>query len=191
MSDPWTWHGGGLEAAKRRFGGGDWIDLSTGINPQPWPGAAGMAFDWRRLPDPENLARLERVAAGYFGVDPRHVCAVPGSEIALRLVGALIGGAARHVVPGYRTHGEMIAGSAPADWIEAQDEGGNLILANPNNPDGRPLAPDTLFEWLERRPGWLLVAEAFADAAPAPSDAASGPDRRNPDPLATYRENFG
>src|SRR3546814_8075435 len=79
MSDPWTWHGGGLEAAKRRFGGGDWIDLSTGINPQPWPGAAGMAFDWRRLPDPENLARLERVAAGYFGVDPRHVCAVPGS----------------------------------------------------------------------------------------------------------------
>ena len=61
MSEPWTWHGGGIEAAKREFGEGDWIDLSTGINPHPWPGAAGMAFDWRRLPEPEHLARLEAV----------------------------------------------------------------------------------------------------------------------------------
>src|SRR3546814_14178438 len=86
MSDRWTWHGGSLEAAKREFGDGDWIDLSTGINPHPWPGAA-MTFDWRRLPDPEHLARLERVAADYFGVGSGHVCAVPGSEIGLRLVG--------------------------------------------------------------------------------------------------------
>src|SRR3546814_8798308 len=77
MSDRWTWHGGSLEAAKREFGDGDWIDLSTGINPHPWPGAA-MTFDWRRLPDPEHLARLERVAADYFGVGSGHVCAVPG-----------------------------------------------------------------------------------------------------------------
>src|SRR3546814_21194053 len=54
MSDPWTWHGGGPEAAKRRFGGGDWIDLSHGINPQPWPGADGMAVDWRRWPRSEE-----------------------------------------------------------------------------------------------------------------------------------------
>src|SRR3546814_3983713 len=63
-----------------------------------------MTFDWRRLPDPEHLARLERVAADYFGVGSRHVCAVPGSEIGLRLVGTLIGGAARHVVPRSEEH---------------------------------------------------------------------------------------
>src|SRR3546814_7383043 len=85
-----------------------------------------MTFDWRRLPDPVHLARLERVAADYFGVGSRHVCAVPGSEIGLRLVGTLIGGAARHVVPGYRTHGEMIPESAPTGWDEARDAGGNL-----------------------------------------------------------------
>ena len=34
-----TDHGGNLDAAVARFGGAraDWIDLSTGINPQPYP----------------------------------------------------------------------------------------------------------------------------------------------------------
>ena len=45
MSDAWTWHGGALAAAQRYFGGTDWIDLSTGINPHPWPSAA----DTRRM----------------------------------------------------------------------------------------------------------------------------------------------
>ncbi|RYD41113.1 MAG: threonine-phosphate decarboxylase, partial [Sphingomonadales bacterium] len=94
MTDPWTWHGGGLEAAKRHFGGSDWIDLSTGINPHPWPHATAMAFDWQHLPDARDLAQLESAAASCFGVDPRHVCAVPGTEIGLRLVGNLIGGPA-------------------------------------------------------------------------------------------------
>ncbi len=179
MSDRWTWHGGGIEAAKREFGDGDWIDLSTGINPHPWPRAAAMAFDWRRLPESEHLARLERVAADYFGVDPRHVCAVPGSEIGLRLVGTLIGGDTSHIAPGYRTHGEMMAGSVEADWSAAPGTTENLILANPNNPDGRTIAADVLLEWVERRTGWLLVDEAFADADPALSVAASvGDDRR-------------
>lgn len=61
MTESWTWHGGGLEAAKRHFGasegGGDWLDLSTGINPYGWLGAADMVFDWQRLPDTGALAR--------------------------------------------------------------------------------------------------------------------------------------
>ena len=191
MNDCWTWHGGGIEAAKRHFGGDDWIDLSTGVNPHPWPGAAGMAFDWRRLPDPEGLARLERVAAAYFGVDPCHVCAVPGSEIALRLVGALIGGATRHVVPGYRTHGEMIAGSAPAEWADAYIASGNLILANPNNPDGRSIPADAVRELLAGRTGWLLVDEAFADTDPALSVAAAVADDRRLILFRSFGKYFG
>lgn len=179
MSDPWTWHGGGLAAAKRRFGDGDWIDLSTGINPQPWPGASDIAFNWQRLPDTQDLAQLEVAAARYFGADPHHVCAVPGSEMGLRIVGMLIGGAARHVVPGYRTHGEMVTGSMATGWDEAHDASGNLILANPNNPDGRAIDVDAVRELLGRRDGWLLIDEAFADADPALSVAASvGDDQR-------------
>ncbi len=169
MSEPWTWHGGGLAAAQRHFGGGDWIDLSTGINPHPWPGAAEMAFDWQHLPDPDALAALERVAASFFGVDPRHVCAVPGSEIGLRLVGALIGGPAHHVAPGYRTHSEMIAGSAVIVRSETPNSGETLILANPNNPDGRMIDAGAMRDLLEGRTGWLLVDEAFADFDPAHS----------------------
>ena len=173
MSGPWTWHGGGLEAAKRAFGDGDWIDLSTGINPHPWPGAAAIAVDWQRLPDPDALARLEAVAASYFGVDARHICAVPGSEIGLRLVGTLVGGPARHIAPSYRTHGEMVAGSAPIAPEAARGHDGTLILANPNNPDGRVTGAAAMQALLDGRGpgGWLLVDEAFADSDPATSIA--------------------
>lgn len=173
MSDPWTWHGGGLAAAQRHFGGGDWIDLSTGINPHPWSGAATMAFDWQRLPEPEAFAALEAVAANYFGVDPRHVCAVPGSEIGLRLVGALIGGAGQHVVPGYRTHGAMIAGSTAIERGAARGCGDTLTLANPNNPDGHAIDAAAMIDLLAERGRWLLVDEAFADPDPATSIAAA------------------
>ncbi len=172
MSTPWTWHGGGLTAAQRHFGRDDWIDLSTGINPHPWPGATDRTFDWQRLPAPEALAALEAIASAHFGVDPRHVCAVPGSEIGLRLVGALIGGPARHIAPGYRTHGAMITGSMAIDLAAARDCGGSLILANPNNPDGRVVDAAAMLDLLTDRDGWLLVDEAFADADPAHSVAA-------------------
>lgn len=171
MTAPWTWHGGGLEAARRHFGGSEaeWLDLSTGINPLPWPGSASIDIDWSRLPEPEALARLETAAAAVFGVDPRHISAVPGTEIGLRLAGRLIGGDACHVAPTYRTHGEMFAESEAIDLSQAPRREGSLIIANPNNPDGRILPPTELHALLESRgpAGWLLIDEAFADCAPA------------------------
>jgi len=195
MTESWTWHGGGLEAAKRHFGasegGGDWLDLSTGINPYGWLGAADMVFDWQRLPDTGALARLEAIAARFFGVDARHVCAVPGTEIGLRLVGTLVGGPAHHIVPGYRTHGAMIAGSIAIDWPAARNPTGNLILANPNNPDGRAVDADAMRDLLARRAGWLLVDEAFADGAPALSIAASVADARRLVVFRSFGKFFG
>lgn len=193
MNDPWTWHGGGLAAAQRHFGQGDWIDLSTGINPRPWPGAAAMAFDWQRLPDPEALTALEAVAAACFGVDPRHVCAVPGSEIGLRLVGALIGSPAQHVTPGYRTHGAMIAGSTATTFDVACNSGDTLILANPNNPDGRVIDRDAMQILLRGRKaeGWLLIDEAFADADPTASMASLVSNERRLIVFRSFGKFFG
>ena len=76
----WTWHGGQLAQARRAFGdsGEPWIDLSTGINPNPWPGAGRLAIDWTRLPDTDALADLEAAAAAYFGANPAQVLALPG-----------------------------------------------------------------------------------------------------------------
>lgn len=191
MTDAWTWHGGDIEAARQHFGDGDWIDLSTGINPQPWPAATDIAVDWQRLPGTRALARLEAVAAAFFGVDPRFVCAVPGTEIGLRLVGTLIDGRAQHVAPGYRTHGAMVAGSDPVDWHEAQRATGALILANPNNPDGRAVPADAMRDLLARRDGWLLVDEAFADVDPARSIAASVDDARKLIVFRSFGKFFG
>lgn len=193
MSESWTWHGGALDAAKCHFGGADWIDLSTGINPRPWPGAADMAFDWQRLPDAQALARLEATAAAYFGVDARYVCAVPGTEIGLRLVGASIGGPASHIAPGYRTHGEMIADSGATGWPQAQRSVGTLIAANPNNPDGRMIDPAGMRRLLDSRgaDGWLLVDEAFADANPGHSLAASVDDGQSLIVFRSFGKFFG
>ena len=182
MTESWLWHGGGLRAARDRFGdcAEPWQDLSTGINPHPWPGAADVAIDWQRLPEEADLRALEAAAAAHFGTDPAHVCALPGTEIGLRLIGELIPGPARHVAPSYRTHGEMFGGTAPT---RLEDASGTLIIANPNNPDGRVVARERLLA----HDGWLIVDEAFADCTPAASVAPEIADDR---PLVVFRS-FG
>jgi cobalamin biosynthesis protein CobC len=189
----WTWHGGGVEAASQRFGTGDWIDLSTGINPHPWPGAAALAIDWQRLPEQGDLRAMEAAAAAYFGVDADYVCAVPGTEIGLRLVGEITGGPACFVAPTYRTHGEMIAAAEAIVIEDAAARDGTLILANPNNPDGRILSACTLAELAERRRdgAWLLLDEAFADPEPGISLASRIEDDRRLVVFRSFGKFFG
>lgn len=183
MTGDWTWHGGALDAARQRFGDGDepWLDLSTGINPRPWPGTDHVAIEWQRLPEQHALAELEAAAAGFFELNACHVCAVPGTEIGLRLAGLLIGGRACHVAPSYRTHREMFEPAPAIGWVDAPHREGTLIVANPNNPDGRISDPAALQALVAARgpEGWLLVDEAFADCDPRISVApAVGDDGR-------------
>ncbi|MFT3964604.1 MAG: aminotransferase class I/II-fold pyridoxal phosphate-dependent enzyme [Sphingobium sp.] len=187
-----TWHGGGLEAAKARFGedGLPWIDLSTGINPHGWPVPHDLPIDWRRLPGNAALAGLERAAAAHFGVDAAHVCALPGTEAGLRLAGLLLPEPARYLTPCYRSHGEAFAVATPvarAEW--AGLEPGTTLLANPNNPDGDILPRARLVDALAAGDPdrWLLVDEAFADPDPSASIASWVSDER---PLALLRS-FG
>ena len=181
MTGRWTWHGGGLAAARAHFGGEDWLDLSTGINPHAWSGMDGLAVDWRRLPDEIDLRNLEAAAAAHFGCDPAHVCALPGTELGLRLIGESLSGSACHAIPGYRTHGVMMRQATPLAQAKLSEaEPGTLILANPNNPDGRLLARETMLDLLARRgsSGWLVVDEAFADSHPDQNLAADVRDDR-------------
>jgi len=164
----WTHHGGRLAEARAAFGdtGAVWLDLSTGINPHPWRGVGDFAIDWARLPDESDLRAVQAAAAAYFGVGPDYVAALPGTEIGLRLLGTLLPGPARHLAPTYRTHAEMFAGSAPIDALSAASDGA-VIVANPNNPDGRIRSAQDLLathDRLRARGGWLVVDEAFADA---------------------------
>lgn len=170
VSGAFHWHGGRLDEARVRFGEGaePWLDLSTGINPCPWDGVEPIRFDWQALPAPSALRALEEAAAQHFGVDPALCCAVPGSETGLRLLGKLLDLPGRFCSPCYRTHGEMFAQGRPAD-LEPAGEATALVLANPNNPDGRIRQKHILRQWHAQQAaagGWLVVDEAFADPAP-------------------------
>lgn len=190
----WTYHGGRLSEAKAHFGdsGEPWLDLSTGINSHAWPGAATLPIDWQALPDVQALADLECAAADHFGVDPAHLCAVPGTEIGLRLLGGMLQGPAAHIVPSYRTHAEMFGQSRPisaADFANCSDA--TLLLANPNNPDGRITSRASLLERLDRAPQWLVIDEAFADVSPEVSLADRIDDARRLIVLRSFGKFFG
>jgi cobalamin biosynthetic protein CobC len=162
----WTFHGGRLAAAQARWPGvaDPWLDLSTGINPHPWPVERAGPIDWQRLPDEEALAELEAAAAATFGVAAEDVCAVPGSEIALRLISGLdLPMPHRFVAPGYRTHAAAFeAGSAVAPEAIGEIDGGTLLFARPSNPQGA-------FLTLPASNVRLVIDEAFADAVPGSS----------------------
>ncbi|RJF90712.1 threonine-phosphate decarboxylase CobD [Sphingomonas cavernae] len=171
----WCVHGGRLAEAAAAFPEAPrpWIDLSTGINPHGWDAARAGPIDWRSLPEDAALQALETAAAAHFGAPPDHVCAVPGTELGLRELATLgLPGPVRHVAPGYGTHAFLARdGAIMAEALAGEaDRGGTIVLANPNNPDGRIWRVETLFDAASRLAalgGLLIVDEAFADVDPA------------------------
>lgn len=162
-----AYHGGRIDAAAALYPDAPrpWIDLSTGINPVAWQPPASLVPDWERLPSPSALARLEESAAAFFGAPASRVAAVPGTEIALRMLGRLgLPAPFRYVAPTYRTHAAAFGNASPATLAEAARGTGTLLLANPNNPDGRLLGRAALSALAHGR--WLVVDEAFADYDP-------------------------
>ncbi len=164
-----TTHGGRIDLAAASFPGAPqpWIDLSTGINPQSWD-ASGVAIDWSPLPDVTALAALEAAARTAFGMTHGTVAALPGTEIGLRLLRDLnLPQPSHHAVPSYTTHAAALPDSQPIA-VEDIDTAGTLLIANPNNPDGRILPPDRLLAIARSQRGsWLVIDEAFADVDPA------------------------
>ncbi len=184
-----TTHGGRIDLAAASFPDAPrpWIDLSTGINPDGWD-AKGVPIDWSPLPDVTALAALEAAARTAFSMTHGAIAALPGTEIGLRLLRELdLPQPARHVVPSYATHAAALPDSRPIA-LEDIDTAGTLLIANPNNPDGRTLPPSRLLDIARGlRGGWLLIDEAFADVDPAISVL---PHLRDDDRVLVFRS-FG
>lgn len=162
-------HGGRLAAAKAAFPDAPlpWLDLSTGINPRPYPSRRATVAALQRLPDPEEIRELEAVAARAFGAAPEQVAAVPGTEAALRALPRLLKARSAAIVsPTYGGHAEAwrLAGAKVAcvSWEQAsQGAEEAVVLVNPNNPDGATIAEPDVGD------RWLILDEAFAETVSA------------------------
>lgn len=167
-------HGGRLRLAAEQYDIPlpDWLDLSTGINPDAYPVQAIDPACWQRLPEDDD--GLEAAAAAYYGNN--RLLALPGSQAAIQALPQLFRpGFLACVAPLYQEH--------PHAWERAGHKlrklptlqralaatTPNVLLCNPNNPTASTLSRETLLDaaqQLAQRGGWLIVDEAFADVEP-------------------------
>ena len=169
MRDQIRDHGGNIDGAIARFGGTDWMDLSTGINRVAYPIPALQPEDWTMLPtQTAKQALLDVAAKAYQCTAP--MLAVAGAQAAIQMIPRLAKpGKARVLGPTYNEHAASLRA---AGWkVEQVSQFGQLggadlaVVVNPNNPDGRSYAPADLLA-LAGQVGRLVVDESFADAQP-------------------------
>lgn len=176
-------HGGDLGAAIARHGGlaGDWLDLSTGINPHAYPVPDALpGHAWTQLPSRAALERL--LAAARKAYDVPETCglvAAPGTQALIALLPEVLpAGDVALLGPTYGSHAECWrrAGRRVTEitspHAEPDEAARVLVIVNPNNPDGRLVDPASLQYLAGRmaaRGGILVVDEAFADCVPGAS----------------------
>ena len=170
-------HGGDLASAEARFGrpAGQWLDLSTGINPNPYPATDFAPEALAKLPQKTAEAGLLGAAAAYFqSASSAAMTAAPGTQAIIQWLPRLRAKARVGILgPTYAEH-EFCwrAAGHSVDVMTALPEPSDLdvcIAVNPNSPDGRrhdPAALLSLAQGLSANGGWLIVDEAFVDPHP-------------------------
>ena len=195
-------HGGDLGAARKLFPNAPepFIDLSAGINPNPYPVPEFRDGLYARLPEQASLLEVKEIAAkAYDAPSPAHVAIAPGSQILVAQVGFLLArGRACVLTPTYAEHARVaeLAGHSVVEVAEiAQLADARIaIVVNPNNPDGRIVAKDTLLglaDRLRRRGGLLLVDEAFMDVGAQGLSLANQVGRGNIVVLRSFGKFYG
>ncbi len=134
-------HGGGIDAAARRFGGqrADWLDLSTGINPVAYPVGRVGTDAWTALPDAAAQTALENAARAFWAVpEGAGVLAAPGaSALIARIPHLWPRGRVRIDAPTYNEHGRAFRSAGWAVSGADAPRADARVLVHPNNPDGR------------------------------------------------------
>jgi cobalamin biosynthetic protein CobC len=195
-------HGGDLSAARRLFPDAPepFVDLSTGINPSPYPVPDLPPAIFAQLPQLAALEQLRAVAAAsYAAPSADHVVAAPGTQIMLPLVCGLVPpGRAAILAPTYSEHARAaaLAGHAVAEIgdIAAVGDATLVLLTNPNNPDGRLWSKAdarALAKRLATRDGLVIVDEAFMDVGPSDASLAGDVARGNIVVLRSFGKFFG
>ncbi|WP_353186436.1 threonine-phosphate decarboxylase CobD [Bosea sp. (in: a-proteobacteria)] len=180
VAEDGIWHGGDLATARALFPEAPqpWVDLSTGINPIPYPLPALPLSLWTRLPGADDEAALIAAARKAYRVPAQAgIVAAPGTQILIELLPRLApAGPVAILGPTYAEHGHAWrkAGFSVTDVSAPAETGAaaTVVVVNPNNPDGRVLAREELAglaAGCAARGGLLVVDEAFADFTPEAS----------------------
>lgn len=160
-------HGGGLDAAVARHGGAraDWLDLSTGINPVPYPIGDLTDETWSALPDACAVARLEAAARSFWGVpEEAGIVAAPGASALIARMPDIAEPGDVHV-PGPTYNEHAAAFRAAGRKVSKENPSAAIhVYVHPNNPDGR-LWPAGVLEC----PRLAIVDESFCDTIPKAS----------------------
>ncbi|HCP82257.1 MAG TPA: threonine-phosphate decarboxylase [Octadecabacter sp.] len=163
-------HGGGLDAAVAEYGGvrGDWLDLSTGINPVPYPVGELSADAWTALPDQGAMDRLLAAARAFWNVpDGAQIVAANGASALIAQMPRLASETDDSVYIPTPTYNEHAAAFRAADFhvMEHPDPDERVqVFVHPNNPTGTWKSAEAVSS---RRMN--IIDESFCDIAPAKS----------------------
>lgn len=153
-------HGGGIDEAIAKFGGtrNEWIDLSTGINPIPYPLPRFEPYHWAQLPDKAAFAAFETAARKFWNV-PNDAQIIPtsGASAIIALLPSVVQGNTVDIPE--PTYNEHRAAFAAHGW-KIGVKGDVKTIVHPNNPDGRLYALDDLTAKL------CIIDESFCDIYP-------------------------
>lgn len=154
-------HGGGIDAAIAEYGGNraGWLDLSTGINPNPYPIPEISAPAWQDLPDHSAKSALETAAREFWSIPTgAAVLAAPGASALIARIPTLTQ-PGKVNIPG-PTYNEHAAAFAASGWQITADQVDAQVAVHPNNPDGRIWKPTKLTASL------TIIDESFCDTMP-------------------------
>jgi len=176
-------HGGRIIAAAEQYGipEKDWLDLSTGLNPNSWPVADVPVQLWQSLP--EDNDGLQTAANQYYGCE--YCLPVAGSQAAIQILPTLRAVSKVGIIsPTYAEHaynwkqaGHDVIQLSAGDVDKYLEQLDVLVVINPNNPTGKMFSIETLLTWYQQlsvNGGWLIVDEAFMDVTPEKSLLLSG-----------------
>jgi cobalamin biosynthesis protein CobC len=195
-------HGGDLAAARRLFPDAPepFVDLSTGINPNPYHLSRLTGDVFTRLPDAAASVALAAAAMRAYGAaSAAHIVPAPGTQILLPLVAGLARpGRAAIFSPTYGEFARAVAltGHAIVEVRSLADtrDCALVFIGNPNNPDGRVFARRDLLalaDQLRPRGGLLIVDEAFMEVGPRSESLAPDAGRGNIVVLRSFGKFFG
>ena len=167
----------------------EWLDLSTGINPHPWPVPDLPSSCWQRLP--ENAEQLKQSARHYYGgalhsSDHTELLAMPGSQWFIQTFPRLVAEVCSTkdsplsvLIPdiGFSEHGywwrnhaqqiEQYHEAAVTELLEADIQADVLVLINPNNPSSQQVPAQRIRDAATRNANTVfIIDEAFMDSRP-------------------------